>query len=57
MPPLSKEEQKKLVREAISAWMDERWASFGKWTFIGVAAGGFAALAAYLFGHGWTGPQ
>lgn len=44
------EARKRILKEAISEWLDSQWAEFGKWTFRGL----YAALlvgALYLYGR------
>ena len=53
MPELSKEEQKAIVKEAITEWLDDKYSEFGKWTLHGVVAAGLAASAYFLVTHGW----
>ncbi len=57
MPPIDREAQKEAIKEAITEWMDEKFAEFGKWTFRGLIAAAFAGCV-YLgsLGHVW-GPK
>lgn len=48
MPDLDKEAQKAAMKEAISEWMDLKWATFGKWTAKGIIAMVIAGVT-YLF--------
>jgi len=50
---LSPEEQKQIVKEAISEWLNEKYSEFGKWTLHGLLATAFGALAYFLAAHGW----
>ena len=52
--PLSKEESKEVIKEALHEWLDEKYAAFGRWSFHGfialmIAAGCYFVLAA----NGW----
>jgi len=38
MTPRESEEFKKIVKEAIRSWLDEQFASFGRWTLYGLLA-------------------
>lgn len=50
---LSREEKKALIKEAISEWLESKYAAFGKWTLHGMAAAALAATAYFLISHGW----
>ena len=52
MLDLDREEQKKIVKEAITEWLDYKYGQFGKWTMHGVLASGLAYLAYFLATHG-----
>jgi len=41
------------VKEAVTEWLDAKWAQFGKWTFKGVAAALLGALVTFLVSHIW----
>lgn len=45
MRELDKEEMKQLVKDAITSWLDDQFAAFGRWTFYGLVA---ALLAGVL---------
>ncbi len=52
--PLSKDESKEAVKEALHEWLDEKYAQVGRWTLHGflamiIAAGCYFVLAA----NGW----
>ncbi|MDE2467973.1 MAG: hypothetical protein KGL35_04340 [Bradyrhizobium sp.] len=49
---LSKEEQKQILREALKEWLEEKYASVGKWTLRGIGALMLYALVMYLTSHG-----
>lgn len=42
--PLSRERIKKMLKELLNEWLDEQWATFGKWTFRGFTAMLFIAV-------------
>ena len=52
--PLDKNETKEAVKEAIKEWLDEKYASFGKWSFHGLMAATLVG-GVYLFmiSQGW----
>jgi hypothetical protein len=45
---LDKDEQKAVVKEALSEWLDKQFATLGKWTFAGV---GSVAVAGLLYAY------
>jgi len=49
---LSVEEKNKIIGDAIDAWLDRKWAAFGKWTARGVGAAIFSVVMYYLATHG-----
>ena len=53
MGDIEEEEQKKIIKEAITEWLDEKYSSFGKWTLHGVAASALGFLVYFLATHGW----
>lgn len=54
---LSPHEQKEVLKQALSEWLDTKFAAFGKWSLGGIAAITFAALAYWvLTSHGWKPP-
>ncbi len=54
MPDLDPNLQKEAVKEALKEWLNEQFASFGKWTFTGLIASAFAGMVyLWLAGHGW----
>jgi hypothetical protein len=56
MPPdLSQEEKNKIIGEAIDAWLDKKWATFGKWTARGIGAAVFSAAMYFIATHGGFG--
>lgn len=45
---------KQALKEAIKEWLDEQFAMFGKWTLMGLASAGIAALGyLILTTSGW----
>jgi len=54
-PPLRRDEDKQLVKEALKEWINERFAEFGKWTAKGLAVAAFGVfLYLYLTSQGWV---
>jgi hypothetical protein len=54
MPEIDKDVQKEAVKEALKEWMNEQFASFGKWTFIGLLSAAFVGMVYLaLTGAGW----
>lgn len=53
MDDFNRDEQKAIVKEAIHEWLDEKYATFGKWTLHGILAAAIGAGAYFLAGHGW----
>lgn len=55
MPPVDRELQKQAIKEAITEWLNEQFATFGRWTFYGLMAAAFAGMVYLaLKGQGWT---
>lgn len=52
MDDLERDEHKEIVKEAIREWLDEKYATFGKWTLHGVLASALAWVAYFLLTHG-----
>lgn len=52
--PLDKDATKEAVKEALKEWMDEKFMTFGKWSFHGFLVMAFAGVV-YLFmiSQGW----
>jgi hypothetical protein len=44
VPDLDPNLQKEAVKEALKEWLNEQFASFGKWTFTGLIASAFAGM-------------
>lgn len=54
MPDIDKDVQKDAVKEALREWLDDQFATFGRWTFYGLMAAAFAGLVYLaLVGAGW----
>lgn len=48
------EEGKRIVKEAIQEWLDGKFAEFGRWSLMGIAAAALGALAYWvLTSQGW----
>ena len=47
-PIEDEEEFKTLVKEAIKEWLNEQWATLGKWTAMGVLSAVLAALLTFI---------
>lgn len=53
--PIDRETQKQAIKEAISEWMDDKFAAFGRWTMSGLLVAAFAgAVYLALRGQGWS---
>lgn len=54
MPEIDTELQKEALKEALHEWLNEQFATFGRWTFYSLMAMAFAG-AVYLAikGQGW----
>jgi hypothetical protein len=54
---MSEDDRKRIVKEAINEWLDERLAVFGKWSLTGICAAALALLAYLLLVKaGWKPP-
>jgi hypothetical protein len=52
---VDKEVWKEAIKEAISEWLESKFAQLGKWTFGGLMAAAFAgAVYLALKGQGWS---
>lgn len=48
---------KQAMKEAIREWLDDQFATFGRWSILSLAALGLAALAWFILAHsGWSPP-
>lgn len=45
------EETKRVIKEALREWLDEKYSEFGKWTLHGLMAALLAGLVVFIF---WT---
>lgn len=49
---MSNDELRKIIKEAqiegVEAWLDKKFAQFGKWSFYGIAAAAFIFLVKFL---------
>lgn len=54
MPNIDKDIQKEAVKEALTEWLEAKYATFGKWSMRSIGAAALVVLA-YLFlsSHGW----
>lgn len=51
---VSEEETKRVIKEAMREWLDEKYSAFGKWTLHGVLAASLAGLVVIIFwSQGW----
>lgn len=48
--PKRHDELKDIIKQALKEWLDGHWATFGKWTFRGVAGAALVGLL-YLYGR------
>lgn len=48
-------EKNKIIGDAIDAWLDRKFAAFGKWALSSVAAAAFGWLVYFLLTHGGIG--
>lgn len=52
------EERKTIYKEAIQEWLDEKYATFGRWSLGGIAAAALALLGYFLaVKSGWIPPH
>lgn len=53
--PIDKDLQKEALKEALSEWLDHKFAQFGKWSLAGLAAMFMAGVVwIFLGSHGYT---
>lgn len=58
MSEKTSDEQKAIFKEAIQDWLDDKYATFGRWSFNGVLAAAIGALAYFLaLKSGWIPPK
>ena len=48
-----KDEQKKVMKEALKEWLDEKAAEFGKWTLKWIATAIFGTVLVFLVTNGY----
>lgn len=54
MPNMSKDELKKITKDALKEWLDEKFIEFGKWSLGAIAAAGLVALTYFILRmDGW----
>jgi len=53
--PSDDQHTKDLIKEAIKEWLDERYASFGKWTVFGISSALFIAFVKMVLASWWLG--
>lgn len=54
MSDIDKDVQKQALKEALKEWLDDMFATFGKWTAAGLMAAAFAGCVYLaLIGAGW----
>lgn len=54
MPRIGDDEMKRIVKEAIKEWLNEQFAQFGRWSFLGIMAAALGLLAmALITSGGW----
>lgn len=52
--PLNDEKLKRVMKEALKEWLDEKFSEFGKWTFYGLLSAVFFALMYFILTtNGW----
>lgn len=44
-----RDEGKQVVKEALKEWLDEKFASFGKWSLGAIAASALVAVVYFIF--------
>lgn len=55
MSGMSEDEMKRVMKDALKEWLDEKFSAFGKWSFGAVGAMALAALTYFiLWINGWT---
>lgn len=51
---MSDQDTKDALKEALKEWLDEKFATFGKWSAAGIAAAALGALAYFMLSmNGW----
>ncbi len=55
MPEMSKEEMKRITKEALKEWLDEKFTLFGRWTLRSLASMALVALVYFILkSNGWV---
>lgn len=55
MPNMSREEMKRITKEALKEWLDDKFMQFGKWSMSALAASALAALTYFILKmNGWN---
>lgn len=55
---MTPDEYKKVVKEALKEWLEEKFSAFGKWSLASMAAMALVALVYFiLISKGWTPPS
>lgn len=55
MSEFSKDELKKITKEAMKEWMEEKYSQFGRWTVRSLGTLGIAALLYFILkANGWV---
>jgi hypothetical protein len=53
----TEEQTKQALKEALKEWLDEKFATFGKWAFLSLAAAALGALIYFILQmNGWRPP-
>lgn len=54
VPNMDDEDRKKLIKQALKEWLDEKFSEFGKWSLGAIAAAGLVALTYFILKmDGW----
>lgn len=55
MTGFSKDEMKEVTKEALKEWLDEKFTTFGRWTFRALASVAFVGLIYFVLkSNGWV---
>lgn len=46
--PMSKEDMKRVVKDAIKEWLDEQFTRFGKWSMAAIGSAALAGLTYFI---------
>jgi hypothetical protein len=56
-PKLTRDEMKAVTKEALREWLDDKYATFGKWSLRAIGAAALGALLYFvLTSQGWHPP-